>query len=361
MSQQEANSQSIQSENKPLLVRSIQDLRDSFVKNQSILGHLSFKYTNWCNLLVKNKDQPIELQYPKIVESSKKHLEQIRSIYTNSIRNFLIVLQGDIDLSQNSFNPPSDKQSQNKTNKYIDEKNQNNHSNQDISQNEIHQSDLQPNITQSSKRIQMDHVKQQTNFDDYLKQIIEFEQNFDVKIPDFFKDRDIHHYRMVMSNYQISLLKVNEVIAVKNILDVTKNDRFVAALLLLTKQLVKDILKRYDYIQKNLQEELLIEKDMQQVKEKNYTSYIKQIQIFEHNYRVQLPLFFKNKQDFIKREYYEKRFAAAVQDTDCIKIHQIHQKVRSQKAIINALLITENQFQAIINRAQALLYPDKKE
>ncbi|KAL4470972.1 hypothetical protein ABPG72_013559 [Tetrahymena utriculariae] len=361
MSQQDVNNEKRQNENSPLLVNSIQDLRDSFIKNQNILGHLSFKYTNWCNLLVKNKDQPIELQYPKIVESSKKHLEQIRILYTNSIRNFLTVLQGNTNLSQTSFNPPSDKQIQNNNIQHSSESNQNNYSNQDISQNEINQGDLQPNKSQSAKRIQMDHVKQQTNFDDYLKQIIEFEQNFDVKVPDFFKDRDIHHYRMVMSNYQISLLKVNEVIAVKNILDVTKNDRFVAALLLLTKQLVKDILKRYDYIQKNFQEELLIERDMQQVKEKNYTSYLHKIQTFEQNYRVQLPLFFKNKQDFIKREYYEKRFAAAVKDTDCIKIHQIHQKVRSQKAIINALLITENQFQAIINRAQALLYPDKKE
>ncbi|EAR98296.3 hypothetical protein TTHERM_00285270 (macronuclear) [Tetrahymena thermophila SB210] len=358
---QEVNNYSMQNENKPFLLKGIQDLRDSFVKNQSILGHLTFKYTNWCNLLVKNKDQPIELQYPKIVESSQKHLEQIRSIYTNSIRNFLGVLQGNTDISQNQYKPPSDQCSQNKTIKKIIENNQNNYSNQDLSQNEIQQGDVQQNKSQQSKKIQMDHVKQQTNFDDYLKQIIEFEQNFDVKVPDFFKDRDIHHYRMVMSNYQISLLKVNDVIAVKNIIDITKNDRFVAALLLLTKQLVKDILKRYDSIQKNLQEELLIEKDMQQVKEKNYTSYIQQIQTFEQNYRVQLPLFFKNKQDFIKREYYEKRFAAAVQDTDCIKIHQIHQKVRSQKAIINALLITENQFQAIINRAQALLYPEKKD
>ncbi|KAL4465036.1 hypothetical protein ABPG72_010480 [Tetrahymena utriculariae] len=453
------------------LIKNLTIFKDQCSKNKSILQYLFEKFESWGNLLERNKNLPVELEYPKIVQSTKKYISDIKINYQSSLQRIkskeveaqkeVQVIETQIiadknfqnqqeiisDMSQNkneqykihkkaTFRIKPKKEPQKKSlyekikksvKKYvqtnyritplsnqrkpkrkpvnIDQKQeqiqennsfsgsneQNKHlqnqipqtvtieTNNEVNDNESNQTKkiidecsdiyeidntLLTKNDMSIQKISNFYIEKKFSFEDYLKQIEEFENYFEVKVPDFFKDKEIHHYRMIMSNYQIGLLKIDDILAIKRLVEVSQNQRLVAALLLISASFLRQLIKRGKAIEENKEEELLIEKDLKESKEKNYQAYIEQIKLFQQKYNVSFPEFFISKNQFMRKEYYEKRISLAVSDEDCIKILKIHKAYTSVKGhlhreLSSTIQITESQLQSMFERAQYLLQQGK--
>ncbi|EAR82558.1 hypothetical protein TTHERM_01108600 (macronuclear) [Tetrahymena thermophila SB210] len=452
------------------LIKNLTIFKDHCSKNQSILQYLIEKFQSWGSLLERNKNLPVELEYQKIVQTSKKYINDIKNNYQSSLQRLKnketekqqevqvsekqnqTIVEKNIqnqqekldDISQNKndlykiqkkavFRIKPKKEPQKLSNyekikkslkKFVqtnyritplsnqrkpkrkpvnidqeeeqlqennsfsgsneqnkDLKNQNQKSiitpqaNNEADANQSNQSkkiiDERSNIYEidntlltkndmSIQKISNFYIEKRFSFEDYLKQIVEFEDYFEVKVPDFFKDKEIHHYRMIMNNYQIGHLKIDEVLGIKKLVEVSQNQRLVSALLLISASFLRELIKRAKRIENNKEEELLIEKDIKESKEKNYLAYIEQVKLFEQKYNVSFPEFFVSKNSFMRKEYYEKRISLAVSDEDCIKIFQIHKAYTSTRGhlpreLSSTIQITESQLQCIFARAQYLL------
>ncbi|KAL4426446.1 hypothetical protein ABPG74_012947 [Tetrahymena malaccensis] len=453
------------------LIKDLTIFKDQCSKNQSILQYLVEKFESWGNLLERNKNLPVELEYQKIVQSTKKYISDIKNNYQSSLKRLQrqeVEIQKEAQVNEIQNQIIADKIIQNQqealadgsTNKndqytiekkatfrikpkkepykksayekiklsvkkYVQtnyritplsnqrkpkkkpvninqeqEQHQENNSfsgsneqnkqqkipttvtiqtNNDVDANQSNQdkkivderskiyeieNTLLTKNNMSIQKISNFYIEKKFSFEDYMKQIAEFENYFEVQVPDFFKDKEIHHYRMIMSNYQVGLLKIDDILGIKKLVEVSQNQRLISALLLISASFLRQLLKRAKRIESNLEEELLIEKDYKETKEKNYQAYIEQIRLFQQKYNVTFPEFFTSKQQFMKKEYYEKRISLAISDEDCLKILQIHKAYSSarghlQRELSSTIQVTETQLISMFQRAQYLLQQGK--